>query len=81
MWKSTQLFFQSCYNRAFTTFCTRERHSQKSLRSNGLTISDALITHLVHLILQYCRITTPQQSGEHTVTRWLKDAGARRLLP
>ena len=38
MWKSKGWILQSCYKRTLTTFCTRERRTQKAFRMNVLSL-------------------------------------------
>jgi len=47
MWKSQWLVLQSCYKRAVTTFCTRQRRASKPLRANTWVVCAIQISTLV----------------------------------
>ena len=47
MWKSPRLVLQSCYKRAVTTFCTRQRRASKPLRANTWVVCAIQISTLV----------------------------------
>ena len=63
LWKSWGIFLQSCYKRALTTFCTRERRDEKPLRLNVLVLSQS-ITRRLSLMVQLRNQNTTRSSKD-----------------